>query len=250
MRIRLFDVQTGFGGASQGSTDSVSADGLQAEMDRLDIGAALVRTAPDVLVHDVAAANAALFDACRDHSGWTPCPIVAPNGGREFLGEEEQVGEALANGAGAVLVRPQTDYWITAPWACDALFKAIEAHRMPVVCLNDRVSHETLGELAGRYPALPFILAGVQYRFLRVIVPLMETFTNVYLSLGFNFNSHNGIEHLVKVLGDDRLLFGTGFPDTEAAGAITMLAYAGIADEVKQRIGAENTERLIKGIRQ
>ena len=115
--------------------------------------------------------------------------------------------------------------------------------------MNDKVSFENLASVAERYPRIPFILAGIGYRTQRIILPLMETFSNIYLSLGSNMCVHQGIEQLVDKTGPERLLFGTGFPKIEAMCGVTLLMYAGIPDDAKALIGAGNLAHLVNEIR-
>jgi hypothetical protein len=248
-RVELFDAQTGFGGAEKGNPDVVSPDELVAEMARLDIGRGLVRIAPDDLVADVQDANDELEQACRAHPEWVPCPILVPNGGGDLPSEEDQIGRALAAGAGAVSLRPKLDYWDLADWCCGTLLAALEASRLPAYCLGDRFSFEEIAGLARRYSDLPVIVAGIQYRSHRILIPLLEAFPNVYLSLGSNYTVHRGTETLVERLGPDRFLFGTGFPTVEPMAAVSMLTYADISTEAKEAIGAGNLDRLVRGVR-
>lgn len=248
MNVVLFDVQTGFGGSAKGKPETVGVDALLDEMARLDIGRALVRTAPDELVNDAPTANEALYAGCQTHPSLTPCPILMPNAAYDMPSEDEQVAAAMGHGAGAAFLRPQLDYWSTADWASGALFRGLEARRLPAYCCDNQIGIEQVASLAERYPRLPFILTGVSYRSDRTLLPLLGTFPKTYLSIGSNYAVHKGIERLVAKVGAERILFGTGFPVVEAASAVAMLMYAEISDEEKQLIGSGNLERLIEGI--
>jgi uncharacterized protein len=242
--IRLFDVQAGFGGVPKGKIGAVGPDEIVEEMQRLEIARALVRTLPDELIHDVPSANETLFKACRQHSMLVPCPILIPNGGRDLPSEADQVAEAIERNAGAAFVRPEADYWNTEEWACGNLLSALENRRLPAFCHTNKLSLDTIADLAGRYPGLPFIAAGISYRSHRILVPLLKAFRNVHMSIGNPYTVHNGIEFLAKEIGPERLLFGTGFPDAEAMPAVTQLLYADVSAEAKELIGSGNMERL------
>ena len=146
-------------------------------------------------------------------------------------------------------MRPSVDYWTTARWACDALFSALQERRVPVYCREGLVSLDQVGDLAGRYPSLPLIITKRHYRMLRMLLPLMKTFPNVYLAIGSDYTAHRGIKHFVATVGAKRLLFGTGFPEAESMSAVTQLMYAEISDEQKRLIGAGNLKRLIAEIK-
>jgi hypothetical protein len=248
MSIELFDVQCGFGGMTPGDPAVISAEDLVGEMGRLQITTALARTAPEDHEVDVPTSNAALYAAHASHSSLIPCPVVVPDRGGDLPSEQEQIAAHIKQGSGAVCVRPSTDYWSLAPWVCDALFGALQERHMPVLCLERLVGLDQVGRLAERFRSLIIIIAEAGYRQQRVLLPLLETFPCVYLSIGNNYTVHLGIEKLVATVSAKRLLFGTGFPQAEAMAAVTQLMYADISDGDMQLIGAANMKRLIAGI--
>ena len=105
-----------------------------------------------------------------------------------------------------------------------------------------------MAEIAGRHPELPIILARLAYQSLRIILPLLESFANVHIATGYRFTAQGCVKQLVDRVGADRVLFGTGFPESEAMMAVTQLMYADITDEDKATIGSRNFERLMEGI--
>jgi len=246
MSITLFDIQTGFGQAP--GQAAITAEKLRVEMRRLDIAHALACITPENMEFDVPFSNDVLFKACQDDTALVPCPIVMPNSGHDYMPEEAQVEEAMRHGAGAVFIRPAADYWLLVEWVSDRLFNTLEARRMPVLCLERLVPLEQVGALALRYPRLPLIVAESSYRQQRILMPLLETFPNVYLSTGNNYIVYQGIEQFVERGYTERLLFGTGFPVSDPMGGITQLMYAEISEEQRQLIGAGNIDRLIGGM--
>ena len=249
MGIPLLDVQCGFGGFRPGVREIVSADDCIAEMDRLDVQRALVRITPCELDKDVRRSNELLYEAHRRHARLIPCPTVVPYCGDEIPKEETQVDEALANGAGAVVLRPQDDLWLLEEWCCGKLLAALEDRAVPVLCQTSMVPLPDAARIAERRPALPLVITGINYRTYRTLWRLLEAFDNVLLSIGLNFAMHRAIEELVKAFGPERMLFGTGWPDVEMMPAITQLMYADISNGDKQLIGSGNLERLMGGIR-
>jgi uncharacterized protein len=247
--IELFDVQAGFGGAKPGGTACISAGELLEEMQRLDIGRALVHTAPEDMDIDAVRSNEQLTAACCQHGEFVSCPVVVPATGGDFPSETEQVDRAIETGAGAAIVRPERDRWLLADWCSGALFRALAARRLPVLCLERIVGMESLAELASRHAELPLILAEVGYLSQRAVVALLKSFRNVYLSMDSAFTVHCGVEQIVAAVGAERLLFGTGFPGVEPMTAVTQLMYADISDEQKAMIGAGNLERLVGEVR-
>lgn len=249
--LRLIDAQCGFGGAVPGQAKITTAAELVAEMDRLTIAQALVRITPEALDSDPWRSNERLYAACAEHPGrLLPCPVMMPNGARDAGPEEEQLDAHLRRGARAVCLRPQPDSWILAPWASGPLFAALAARLVPAICLaQNGFSLEAVAELAGRHPDLPVVFSVDSYRTLRTLLPLLRTFPNAQLLIGPLYTYHAGLEQLVVEVGPERLLFGSGFPVAEAMAAVTQLTYADLPAAARRRIGAENLERLLRGVR-
>lgn len=248
MNTPLFDVLAGCGGTAAGAEAPVPADELAADMARLDIGRALVRIEPTDLDSSPSMSLQLLGEICSVREAFVPCPVMIPDSGADVPSAEQQVDAAIANGAGAAVVRPARDGWSLEPWCCDPLFAVLQHRRLPVLCLLDQVGYSALAALAGRFPDLPFMLGGVGYRDHRIQVPLLRQFPNIHLAFGGRYCVHHGIEHLTAELGPDRILFGTGWPQSEPMCAISYLLYADIPNQTKALIGAGNMERLVKGI--
>ncbi len=246
--IELFDAQAGFGGARRGQDWIPSAEELLGHMERLSIARALVQTAFQDMDRNVPLSNQILYETCAGNKSLVPCSTVLPSGGGDVPSETEQIDELIRNGGGAVTIRPEQDSWSIAEWCSGKLFSVLREHRMPILCRKSAFEFETIADLAGRYPELPIVLFQVGYRFQRTLIPLMKNFDNVYLSVGSPYSVHRGLEQMTKLVGADRLLFGTGFPTSDMMPGITMLTYAELSDSDKQLIGSGNLERLIGGI--
>ncbi len=262
MTVRLIDAYTGFGGIAPGEREHLPLDEMRAYLAELDIDGALARTVPEDMERDWLSANDILYRLCGEHDGLIPCPVLIPPTAGDYPPEHEQVDRALAGGAGAVQLRPKADNWPILDWVCRPLIQALQERRVPVF-LHERdlpladvpfgdahsgVPLAAAADLAGAYPDLPIILAGFHYSLMRTLLPLMRTFRNVHMTTGYNFAVHRGLEHLVRELGPEQILFGTGFPVAEPAMYVTQLMYADIADDARAAIGSGNLDRLMKGI--
>jgi len=248
MNLKLFDVQTSILGVKKGEKTFVGAEELIEEMDFCKVDKAVARVFPDDNELDFEASNEKLFAACAKSDGrLIPCPIVVPNSAKDIDDENIQICKAIAANAPSVRIRPARDYWEILSWISDNLFNAMADRKMPLM-ITVATSFKTIAELAQRFPEMPIILHSVGYNSMRHLVPLLSNFHNTHLSIGSNFTVHFGIEHLVKYVGANKLIFGTNSPITEMMSAITQLTYAKISNEEKELIGAKNLETLIGDI--
>ena len=108
----------------------------------------------------------------------------------------------------------------------------------------DQVDHEELHELCGSYPELPVVLGRTGYREMRAIYALLAGHENFYLDIS-TFLLYGGLEEVVERFGAGRLVFGTGMPISDPAGAATKLRYAEVDDETKEMIAHGNLEGLL-----
>jgi predicted TIM-barrel fold metal-dependent hydrolase len=248
MTVKLIDIQNSILGYALNSTEMVSGAELIAEMDKCRVAQAVCSLMPDDLECDLDISNRKLYEACVASEGRIlPCPIVAPDEFEPEYSAEKQVGRALDHGAPMVRIRPVVDSWEILPWVSGKLFSVLQSHRLPLL-LEQTVGFKLIGEMAAEYPGLPLIIYNVSYRSSRILPQLLDAFDNVYLSAGNNFTFHCGIEKLIELGGEERLLFGTGFPRSEMMSAITQLMYSDISGEQKNLIGSGNFERLLKSI--
>ena len=74
--------------------------------------------------------------------------------------------------------------------------------------------------------------------------PLLARYPNVYIDLS-QYLLDGGIEALVDAYGPDRLLFGSGFPESYFGGMMMALKHAEISEQAKTAIAYHNLARLI-----
>jgi hypothetical protein len=251
MPLELWDVQAS---VSFDTTrrEVVELERLREVLSPMGVTRAVARILPLDFETDVVRGNERLYELSARSGGWLcPCPVILPNTLGDLPSEEEQVARAAAAGAGAMWIRPEHDHWFIADWLSDRLFTAMTERRMPLMLstLGLKVPSPQVAELAGRFPELPIILADLGYRDQRTLLPMMQRFANVHLSLGISYVVHAGIEQLVEQVGSDRLLWGSGFYPAEPAAAMTQLTYADISDVARRQIASGNLRRLMEGIR-
>lgn len=244
----IFDAECGIGGLTPGVSGTVGVETLLADMTQAAVRRALVRIEPTRLAFDIPAVNRMLYAMCEPHAALAPVPVAAPNAAGDLGSERRQIDEAVGHGAGAVVLRPHSDFWSPTPWGCRALMEALDERRMPVFCHVAEVSLEAVATLAGQFPRVPFILAGVGYREHRIAVPLLQSFANVHLVVGSSYIVFHGIESCIAAARPEQLLLGTGYAQLDLLPAISYVMYAEISESQRALVAGRNLERLIEGI--
>ena len=107
-------------------------------------------------------------------------------------------------------------------------------------------THPLIDRIANDYPGLSFILTGINYPQLRVSFGLLERHKNIYMEISC-FQLYRGLEYLVKLVGVERLIFGTNSPFYAYQSAILKLEKADITNDDKNLISSGNILRILKG---
>jgi predicted TIM-barrel fold metal-dependent hydrolase len=120
------------------------------------------------------------------------------------------------------------------------------AHRVPFfVNTADGMSIEQVADLLQEYPSLRMVLTYADTRPNdRILRPLVESFPNLYLNLAPIFID-GFIESFVERYGPERLLFGTGYPDSYPGATLLRVCRAEIDEEARALIAGGNLRRLL-----
>jgi len=94
------------------------------------------------------------------------------------------------------------------------------------------------------FPDLPVILPRLGQAVDRLLLALMPRYANLYLEISY-YVGHGALTRLVRLVGAEQLLFGTGMPVYAPGPAITLLTYSGLDATAQQLIGRDNLRRLV-----
>jgi predicted TIM-barrel fold metal-dependent hydrolase len=127
------------------------------------------------------------------------------------------------------------------------VMEKVTKHRVPALIHADPL--EAIYSLADRFPDAPIIMAhmggggGLQ----GITGPIYETkrYDNLYLDTGTSHMESNMIEEAVKVVGADRVIFGTDFPLLEPNAQIQKIRSSRISEGDRRLILGENMARLV-----
>lgn len=109
---------------------------------------------------------------------------------------------------------------------------------------NSELDIRDIETLAGKFPAVSFVLTEKMWPGFHSILDLMWRRPNVYIDTSW-LHMRDTLELLSENFGADRVLFGTGFK-THYGAAIAALAQANLSNEQRELIAHGNIERLLK----
>ncbi len=243
----LFDVNCFIGRWTTESHACPDIAGLRREMDRLGIGRTLVRHTWGWW-YDPKVGNDALCAALAGREDMIPCLAATPLLDQDLGGLGAFMDQVEQSGAGAVCLYPRSQNFSLSPWSAVPLMEALATRSLPVLLEADQITWEGLHPVLCNFPRVNFIVTRTGYRILRYVLPLLRACPNLHLDIAY-FADNQAVEAVASAVGPERLLFGTGTPRVDGAGAVSRLAYSTIAEADRKLIASGNLERLIGGIR-
>lgn len=219
-------------------------------LDRYGIDKAVVSSLQAVF-YDCDAANEEVLELASQEPRFIPTCSVTPQMDDRCL---RVLDEYASAGARAVRLYPQHHGYDldVEPLVGDICERAAELKMpvwLPVRVIMDWslpvLDVKAITRKAARFPATDFIVSGVNYGEFRPMLAGMAKSKNLYLELS-GFQMLGGIERLVKDVGADKLLFGTGLPLQYPLCNTLKVGAADISADEQERIHHLNAERLLR----
>ena len=239
----LIDVNAALGPWPHGDCEALDVPALLSRLDALGIGRAVVHHTVAAM-YDPVTGNARLLDEIAGEQRLVPCFVLGPLETGEH-GDPATLGERLAAaGVRAVRVLPRDHAWSLAGREARLLGETVAGAGLPLFVDLAQTEWGDLDTFATLVPSLPIVVCRIGYRDLRRLLPLLARHAGLRCDLSY-FAAHDGVEEIVARFGAGRLLFGTGMPVCEPAGALARLAYAGLSDADVEAIAHGNAEQLL-----
>lgn len=97
---------------------------------------------------------------------------------------------------------------------------------------------------------MKFIIAhqgGGEEKYTRIAAPIVTGYENAYLELCGSMDNRLGVENIVDLVGESKLIFGTDAINLDPKYELGKVALSPLDDSVKRRIFSENYLALLKG---
>jgi uncharacterized protein len=248
--LEFMDVNCMIGEWAFGNLRFQTSEDLHKEMVRLHIKRALVFHSRAWLC-DPVTGNHETVAQTGGNTAFIPVMVLTPLLEQEFGGIGKVQAYIRENRIGAVRLFPNDQSFTLNRWNVDKLFSFLNEFRVPVLieCRPVEGSVEEyfsqVFDLAKAYPQTPILLLAVGYRNLRVLYPLFETCSNVFIDTS-TFITFRGLEDMVRYFGSGRILFGSRMPFQEGGVSVGRILYADLPDTDKENIAGRNLASLLE----
>lgn len=196
--------------------------------------------------------NARLMSEIKNETNLAPIWVALPHHTGEFPKPDKLISMMKEQDVRGVtlLASPAYYFFSLSEWNCGDLYDALEDARIPLFLGYPQLDPNLDGlyKILKKHSKLPVVLTNANYRIARNLYPLLSRFDNLYVET-FGFKAQDGIEDICDKFGAERLIFGSGMPESSGGGAVTMITYANISFEEKQMIASGNLEKLLGGVK-
>ena len=244
----LFDCLCILGPLKGGPQDAPSkAADLERELARAGVGRALVHhsTARE---YSPAYGNARLMDEIAGNAFFEPWWVVMPHHTGEMPPGDELVAAMLDSGVHAACAYPSRSEqnFSMSEWCVGELLDALEGARLPLFVRAGELDWDSIHEICTAHPHLPLVLTKPGYRTARYTFALAKRHPSLHVEIS-SLEGHGELEATARRFGPERLLFGTGMPETTVGAGAALLALADLPDRDLGLIAGGNLRRLLDG---
>lgn len=249
--VPVFDANVSLGRRHDKRVSVDDAEGTLAAMEQAGVGRALVFS-PHAVMWDADDGNRALLEMVRDHPGLVPQLVASPY-------EDLDAFAAGVEDAGVRSVRmlPTVYAFPFREWAIGHWLDWMAAERLPlwlpVSYPSERVWNPRLAgsldpsdvyETLTAHPDVTAVLCDAVYTDLPWVMMLLKNVPNLHLELS-RFVSTDGVKVAMDTIGDERILFGSSFPDSSMPPQLYNLHHCGLSEESLARICSGNIDRIL-----
>lgn len=197
--------------------------------------------------NDILTGNSQLENDLGNNSRFLKQWAVMPNICGEFIPETELLGEMKKHNVKTVRIFPEIYDYSLKPYASGKLINTLAEARVPIFIDKPQLSWDDIYMLCTTYPNAIFVLCNTWYRCLRPLVPILEACDNLLIETS-TYLMHNGIRDFCRRFGAERMLFGSGLPEYSAIAATSLIRYADISTEEKNKIASGNILKLLNEV--
>ena len=249
--VPVFDGNIGLGRRHYKRVAEGSVEGTPETMGKAGIQRALVFS-PHGAYWDPGEGNQILLDTIKDHPNLYPQLVANPLDDLDAF-----AAQVKREGVRSVRMVPSLHQYPFRDWAVKPWLDWLAAERIPVWLpsefrihvdenfnrakdLDPTEVHDTLKA----HPDLIAVLSEVKYNDFPWAFLLLKSVPNLYLELS-KWVITDGMNIAIDAIGEERIVFGSGFPESAISPQLYQLHRYGFSDSTLKAICAGNLERLL-----
>ena len=245
--VPVFDANIALGRRNDRRVAVDTGEGTVEAMSRAGVDRA-VTYSPHAINYDANDGNDWMMELIDGHEGFYPQFVGNPTWD-DLDSFAARVGERGVRSIRLVPTFHKYPFrdWVVKPWLDWAAAAKIPiwlpVHHTwigQIAILDPEAAHDTIKA----HPDAKFVLSDVYYHGEAWAVPLLRSLPNLYIEISRTINTDE-ISRLVDLIGDDRVLFGSRFPDAAILPQLYWVERCGFSDATLRKICAGNLERLL-----
>ncbi len=226
-----------------------TVEDLVAEMKRLHIHSAMVRHR-SCIDNAPYFGNQVLTEESAGQPDLVPAWVLTPDGCEPDFDIEFTLHTMLKQGVRIAWMHPKEHLFSVRPWCSGRMYAALQSARLPLMVEYDQLTGDEIHEICTAFPGLRLILLNApRLGRSRILYPLLELHPCLSLCFGPLLSVHGGFADLCQHFGNERWVFGTGYPNAEGGAALAGLLYSGLAEDALRSIASTNIERWLSEVR-
>lgn len=237
--VAVFDANMALGRRHDRPVRSHSAEDALAAMDMAGVQRALVYT-QHAVEFDGPQGNDLLVEMTAGEPRFVPQFAVNPG-----FDKLEAFAESLrAHDVRSVRMAPNLHGYPFRDWTVGRWMGWLAETGIPLWLNAEHVDPSEMHDTLRANPEVNAVLSEVHYRHTSWAVPLLGAVPNLSVEYSRFVNLH-GIEILLDTVGEERLMFGSRFPDSPIAPQLYQLHRYGLGESTLTAICSGNLERLL-----
>lgn len=152
------------------------------------------------------------------------------------------------NNAKAVRVFPTMNHYQMSRLVFGKFFDELTERKIPVLLSQGREGHNwsVIYGMMKDFPKLTVVLCDIgSWDHTRMYLPLMENYENFHVETSLVSVHEGTLELIANTYGPERVLYGSGFPETYPESSMLQIMHADIPQSFKEKIAYENAAKLI-----
>ena len=247
--VPVFDANVALGRRHNRRVAVDTAEGTLRAMDRAGIDRALVYS-PHAAAYDSRDGNALLLELIEAEPRLVPQFACNP-----AFDEVDTLRAAVADrGVRSVRMFPVLHRYPFRDWVVKQWLDWLARDQIPLwlpmnydtnrAAESGDIDPSQMHDTLARHPDVPVVLTEVYYQIIGWILPFLRSLPNVYVEISKLVNT-DGIAKLMDAVGDQRILYGSAFPDSAMAPQLYTLHRCGLSESSLRAICSGNLERLL-----